>query len=159
MHQPDNASEIQSETIPGSSLDDCVDNDYEIPIDQAYLNHIEEQQDFETIEKAKRVRSKGVLHISSRTHQLLTLWVHRTKPCVTGKHRSTCLHEKSLAMMDEATGQPITARHVTLGTGSMIVRVAGIGCWCAPLAWWQAMSSFIYIPYAYVVFWMSSCEM
>ena len=72
MHQPDNASEIQSETIPGSSLDDCGDNDYEIPIDPAYLNHIEEQQDFETMEKAKRVRSKGVLHISPMTHQLLT---------------------------------------------------------------------------------------
>ena len=74
MHQPDTVqleSEIPEPT--GSSVDDCGDDDCEIPIDQAYLSHIEKQQDFETMEKMKRVQSKEVWYISSMTHLALIL--------------------------------------------------------------------------------------
>ena len=74
MHQPDTVqleSEISEPT--GGSVDDCDDDNCEIPIDQAYLSHIEEQQDFETMEKMKRVWSKGVWYISSMTHLALML--------------------------------------------------------------------------------------
>ena len=62
MHQLGDPSKIQSD--PEIKWIDILGGNGgeadEISIDQVYLTHIEEQDDFETVEKVKRVRFKGV---------------------------------------------------------------------------------------------------
>jgi hypothetical protein len=64
MHQPD---ETSNEILSGMSQVEfdtqaigTSEESYETPIEQAYLTHMEEQEDAEAVEKVKRVRSKGV---------------------------------------------------------------------------------------------------
>jgi hypothetical protein len=75
------------------ALSSTVDNGGgdETPIDQAYLTHIEEQ-DFDTVEKIRRVRFKGVWSCSWITRQWLTslCCVGPSVACLGGTSRLVC---------------------------------------------------------------------
>jgi hypothetical protein len=59
LHQPEVLSEISNQ-VESEPIDINGGEDDATPIDQAYLIHMEEQEGFETLEKVKRFRFKGV---------------------------------------------------------------------------------------------------